>query len=354
MVACLVLFIAHFSQIQSNIFHLSAILVYVTTILTGSNNYLLRAELRRLLADFEAAHGDMALEQLDGETAAYNRVQESVQSLPFLAERKMVVLQTPGANKEFAEKAAKLLEELPETTDLIIVEPKLDKRSAYYKFLKKQQGFTEFGELDENTLAKWLVSQAKERGTALSLSDAHYLIERVGSNQQVLASEVEKLCLYATGKAAGQAGGAAGGEPAKLADITRTDINNQTVAAPQSTIFNLLEAAFAGNLRRATELYTEQRALKVEPQQIIAMLAWQLHVLALIKAAGPGKTADSIASEAKISPYVVRKSAGIARTLTIARTRQLIADLVTIDERLKRESLDADDILQNYIVDLAQ
>ncbi len=311
----------------------------VIQILTGTNNFLLRAELHRLVAAFEAEHGDMALERLDGEDASYARMQEALQSLPFLAARKMVVLQAPGTNKQFAENAKTLIEELPETTDLIIVEPKLDKRLAYYKFLKKQSGFTEYNDLDEMGLAKWLVALARDKGAQLGLADAKYLVERVGNNQQTLASEIEKLSLYV---------------PEDHPDVTRTTINLLTVAAPQSTIFQLLEAAFAGNTRQAMALYGEQRALKVEPQQIIAMLAWQLHVLALVKAAGSSVSTDDIAREAKINPYVVRKSAGIARGLTIARTRQLVADLLTIDERLKRESLNADDVLQDYLIGLAE
>ncbi len=305
------------------------------TILTGTNHFQLRAAVGLIIADFEAEQGDMALERLDGETATYERIQEAVQSLPFLASRKLVVLQQPGANKQFLERAAALLSELPETTDLVIIEPKLDKRQTYYKFLKKQKAFREFAELDENSLAKWLVTEASSKGAELSLADAHYLAERTAGNQQTLASEIEKLSLYTK-------------------TINRTVINQLTAAAPQSSIFQLLEAIFAGNLRRGMELYREQRALKVEPQQIIAMLTWQLHVLALVKAAGHGRTPESIAADAKINPYVVRKSESIARDLTVARLRQMIAELVTIDERLKRESVDADNMLLEYLVNLSR
>ena len=309
-------------------------------ILTGANNYALRAKLHELVSKFVAEHGDdMALERLDGDEASYERMQEAMQSLPFLADRKMVVLQVPSSNKQFTEKAADLLKELPDTTDLIIVEPKLDKRLAYYKLLKKQPGFTEFSELDEMGLSKWLVTQAKEKGASLNLADARYLVERVGTNQQMLAGEIEKLSLRTLGG---------------RQEINRADINELTVATPQSTIFQLLEAAFAGNIRRALDIYGEQRALKVEPIQIIAMLGWQLHVLALVKAAGSSRTPDAIAREAKLNPYVVKKSAGIARGLTVARTRQLIHDLVVIDERLKRESLNADDVLLDYLVRLSK
>jgi DNA polymerase-3 subunit delta len=315
----------------------------VITILTGSNNFALRAGQHKLVGDFVAAHDDMALERLDGEEASYERIQEALQSLPFLADKKMVVLQSPGANKQFAENAEKLLTELPETTDLIIIEPKLDKRGVYYKFLKKQPGFQEFNELDERGLAQWLVRTAKEKGVAMSASDASYLVSRVGANQQTLSNEIEKLSLRAAGGSDDTPGSG---------KIDRATIDALTATTPQSTIFQLLEAAFAGNTRRALELYAEQRALKVEPQQIIAMLAWQLHVLALVKTAGD-KTPDEIARDAKLSPYVVRKSAGIARRLSLADTKRLVDDLLTIDERLKREPLNADDALLNYLITIS-
>jgi DNA polymerase-3 subunit delta len=306
----------------------------VITILTGSNSFGLRQELQRLVRGFVAEQGDMALERLDGDDAEYNRMQEALQSLPFLADKKMVVLQAPGSNKQFAEKVEGLLKELPETTDLIIVEPKLDKRGTYYKFLKKQKGFQEFGELDERGLSKWLIEVAREKGATMAPADANYLISRVGTNQQNLAQEIEKLSLYQS-------------------TINRNVIDELTAATPQSTIFQLLEAAFAGNNRRALALYGEQRALKVEPQQIIAMLAWQLHVLALIKTA-KNKTPDEIARDATISPYVVRKSSGIARTLSLAQTKKLISGLLVIDKRLKSESLNADDMMLNYLTTLQQ
>jgi len=306
-------------------------MVPMVTILSGSNDYALQAELKRLVTAFLEEHGDMALERLDGEEVEYERLQEALQSLPFLAARKLVALHIPGANKKFAENIEKLLAGLPETTDLIIVEPKLDKRSAYYKFLKKQKGFQEFGELDEAGLARWLVGEAKARGVTLAPADANYLVSRVGANQQALASEIEKLSLYGS-------------------TINRGVIDELTAATPQSTIFQLLEAAFAGNSALMLKLYGEQRALKVEPQQIIAMLAWQLHVLAFVKTAGQGKTPDEIARDARLSPYVVRKTAGIARRLTLAETKRLVHDLLIIDERLKREPLNADDALLHYLM----
>ena len=301
--------------------------------LAGTNTFLLKRELDAVVAAFLMEHGDLALERIDGQEAELAKIQEAITSLPFLASKKMVVLRAPSANKEFAEKIVQLLGNVSESIDVIIVEPKVDKRSTYYKFLKSKTAFQEFNELDQYALANWLVDTAKKQSGTLSSQDANYLVERVGTNQQALSNELEKLLLYSS-------------------TVTRQVIDDLTESAPQSTIFQLLEAVFAGNLHRALELYDEQRALKVEPAQIIAMIAWQLHVLAIIKAAGQ-QSADAIAKEAKLSPYVIRKSQGIARRLTLVKLKALIADLLLIDMRMKREAIDADEALQNYLLKLA-
>ncbi len=302
------------------------------TVLTGDNSFMLQAELHRLVADFVADHTDIALEQLDGEEAAFDRLREALQSLPFLASKKLVVLRTPSANKQFLEAAESLLNDLPETTDVILVEPKLDKRTSYYKFLKKQPSFKEFNALDTYGLSKWLVAYAAEQGGSLGAKDAAYLVERVGANQQLLSNELAKLLNYDK-------------------NITHDTIDLLTERTPQSTIFELLDAAIAGQHKRALELYHEQRAMKVEPQQILALLGWQLHAMALVKTAGE-RDATAITREAKLNPFVVRKTQGVVRRMTLAELKKLIQNTLELDIRLKSEPIDADEALQNLIISL--
>jgi len=300
------------------------------TVLSGENSYLLQAELRRSIADFVAEHTDMGLERLDGEEVSYDRMREALESLPFLASKKLIVLKRPSTNKEFAEKAIDLLGNVAETTDVIIVEPKPDKRTSYYKFLKKSADVKDFPQMDENSLSSWLSGQAKEQGGALSFVDARYLVERVGTNQQLLHNELAKLLNY---------------DP----KISRHTIDILTDKTPQSTIFELLDAAMSGNAKRALSLYEEQRSMKVEPQQIIAMLGWQLHALALVKVS-EGRDASTIAKEAKINPFVVRKTQGLARQMSLSQIKKLIHNTLMLDVRLKSEPIDADEALQNLLL----
>lgn len=305
----------------------------MTITLSGENSFGWQRELRALSDAFIADNSDLGLERIDGEEASIDQIRESLTGLPFLVNKKLIILRTPSKNKQFAEQAEQLLSEVPETTDVIVIEPKLDKRLSYYKFLKSKTDFREFPELDQHGLANWLVITAKEQGGSLSNVDARYLVERVGANQQLLNNELDKLMLYDK-------------------KVTRQAIDLLTEPTPQSTIFQLLEVAFAGQAQRTQELYKEQRALKVEPPQIIAMLAWQLHVLAIIKTAGE-RSIDGIAKEARLNPFVLRKSQAIARSLSLGQLKTLINDLLSIDARSKRSNLDSDEALQLYLLKLS-
>ena len=301
--------------------------------LTGPNSFGLQTRLHQLTDDFIYQYGELGVERIDGQEAELARMTESLYSLPFLSARKLIILRAASSNKQFSEQAPEILKSLPETNQVIIIESKLDKRLGYYKYLKQATSFEEFPELDQNGLTRWLTDTAKAQKGSISQSDAYYLVQRIGPDQQMLSSELDKLMLY---------------KP----EVSRETINLLTDATPQSTIFELLESAFAGNIKKCLQLYEEQRALKVEPQQIIAMLAWQLHILAVIKTAGE-RSDEVIAKEAKISPFVVRKSQSIANKITLSRLKQLVADLLRLDQHIKSISIDADEALQHYLLKLA-
>lgn len=301
---------------------------------TGANDFARTQALQTRVAAFVAEHGDFAVEKLDGESASPEQMRASVESLPFLTARKLVVLREPGKQKAFAENIGDILKAVSESTEVIIVEPKLDKRLVYYKTLKKDTQFQEFTPLDAGGLAKWAAAYAKERGGTLSATDAKLIVDRMGTNQQAMQLELDKLLAYNV-------------------SVTKQTIELLTDRMPQSTVFELLDAAFAGNLARTMRLYKEQRELKVEPQAIIAMLAWQLHILAVVKTAG-SKPADEVAKAAKLNPFVVRKTQTLARKVTLPQLKMLVAELLTLDTRLKRTTTDADDAVQLYLIKLTQ
>ncbi|MDB5183282.1 MAG: polymerase subunit delta [Candidatus Saccharibacteria bacterium] len=302
----------------------------MTLVLTGTNGFALKAELRKITTKFVVDYGDFGLERIEAGEIELGRLLENVASLPFLAPRRMIILSDPSANKSINEHIDDLLSAVADTTDLIMVEAKFDKRLSLYKTLKKKASVKEFAELDERALPKWLNEEAKTRGGGLTLADATYLVQRVGTNQMALHNELDKLLIY---------------QPV----ITRATIDLLTEQQPQSTVFDLLEAAFSGKTKKALEIYQEQRKQQVEPQAIMGMLAWQMHILAVVKAnekLGP----DGIASAAKLNPFVVRKTMYLTSSQSLRDIKDLVKRVLDLDIRLKSEAIDADDAIQHLLL----
>ncbi len=300
--------------------------------LTGENDFARASELKALVDKFVNENGELALERIDGEESEFARVSEALTSLPFLASKKLVVFKNPSASREFLEGYEQLLKNLPETTDLILAEAKLDKRTNLYKYLKKSSDWREFNNLDASALTSWLAKEAKASGGEINASDAKFLVERVGEDQQKLSSELTKLLAF---------------DP----KITKENIEKLVAPTLQSKIFDLLDAAFSGNKKRALKIYAEQRQLGEEPQKIIGLLAWQLHLLALAKAAG-NKSQFDIASDAKVSPYSLKNALVLAKRLELADIKRYVSDLLALDRQLKSTTLDADEALKTYLLEL--
>lgn len=300
--------------------------------LAGNNQLELSRRLAELVEKFASEHGELAIERFDGEEADAQVIIDAVASLPFLAPRKLVVIRSLSANKQAAEAIEQIISSASESTDIIFYEPLTDKRTVFYKTLKAKTELEEINEIDTRQLPDWLVSQAKKQGGNLGLTDARYLMERVGANQQMLASELEKLITF---------------EP----NISRASIDLLTENTPQAKIFDLLDAAFTGNKKRALIAYVEQRAQKVEPQEIIAMLAWQLRLVTLAKL-GKGKAAGEISQASGTGTFPIEKAQNLAGKISQVRLTEIVTEAEKIDRLGKTKSIDLDEALKSYITTL--
>jgi DNA polymerase III delta subunit len=298
--------------------------------IVGDNTFERRHAIKARVQAFVAEYGDFALERLQGDEATFEQLQAAVTSMSFLAVRKLVVIQKYSANKEFTEALPTLISQIPETTDILLDESKLDKRTTFYKWAKSHTTFEDFVPLDDQRLATWLVAYAKEQHATFARADAAFIIQRIGNDQQRLAHEIDKLALL-------------GGT------ITRERIIDMTEQTPQSKVFDLLDAAFSGDSTRALVLYDDQRAQRVEPQEILAMIGWQLRQIAFVKTAG----SHDIVREAKMSPYGATKAGRIANSMSMPHLKQLVHELATLDARSKRSSIDLGLALQSYIIHIS-
>ncbi len=293
---------------------------------------MLQQRLNELTEKFAAKYGEFALERIDGEEVEPQVIIDSLKSLPFLASRKMIVLRSLGKNKLASGQIEQIISSISKELDVIFYEPSADKRTSFYKTLKKHTEFEEHNELDSRQLAQWLSSEAQRRGGQLALSDASYLVEKVGQDQMLLASELQKLLIYDH-------------------QITRENIDLLVEPTPQGKIFELLEAAFSGRQAAALRLYDEQRAQKVEPQAILALVSWQLQLLALVKAGG-NRPASKIAKDSGKSEFPLVKASRLAAKITDEKLKLMVEWALEIDWQGKTTALDMDEALKNYLISL--
>ncbi len=304
------------------------------TVAAGPNTYMRDALVADMVTAYKTRHGDLNFELLDGSEATHEAIIAACTTLPFLADARMVVVKQFTACKQLLEAVeafVAVVHALP--TDVLLIDDKLDKRTSWYKVLQKQTKLHDFQPLDARGVEQWLVAEASSRGGKISSADARLLIARVGEDQQLLSHELSKLLTY---------------NPA----ITKQTIELLCDPLPQSTIFMMVEALFSGDIQKALLLYDDQRHQRVEPQAIMGMVVWQMHMVALAKTAG-SRSAQEIAKQAGVSPFALQKSQGLASRLSLRDIKRLFAYLTEADLRTKTESVDADRLMQTALIHIA-
>jgi DNA polymerase III delta subunit len=148
-----------------------------------------------------------------------------------------------------------------------------------------------------------------------------------------LVSEVDKLLTYCP-------------------TISKSSIDNLVEPGIESNTFELAAAVFARNDRaKALRIYQEQRDLRVEPVMIIGSLAWQLHLLALIKTATENSSAEEIAEGSGFSVYAISKAMQLGSSISYRHLVTAIDKLALIDSKSKSvNGYNTDDALRYYLV----
>jgi len=301
----------------------------MVTTLTGSNYYSLRKRFDELISEFVKKHGELALERIEAEQASPQDIIDTISNLPFLVSEKLVVIRDLGSNAKAATQLEQIISSAGDTTSVIIYDPTIDKRTAYFKELKRLTKLEEFVELDSRTLVAWVLEETKNQGGEITRNDANLLVERLGPNQTLIANELNKLITF---------------NP----EISQASIELLTEPTLQSRVFDLLDAAFDGNKESALRLYDEQRAQKVEAQAILALITWQLNILAIAKF-GAGKQPAVMAKDFNLSPYPLAKASRLTRRLSEPKLKMLVTDAFEIDLKSKTKSIDLDEALKTYI-----
>lgn len=297
----------------------------------GSNWFSLRQEVDSLTNNFMAKNGSLNIEKFDCADKEKSELIASIQSVSLFSEQKLIIVENLFIYKEITEDLNKFLDSIDDTVTFVIVEKTIDKRSSYYKNLKKLPNFKEFNELEGISLENWIKKYVSTKGGDITGSNTRLLIDRVGTNQTFIERELTKLLAYNK-------------------DISKQNIELLTDQTPNSKIFDLVDNVFAGREGKALEIYDDQRAQSVEPQAILGMLIWQMHLVATCVATN--KSTAEIASSTGLNAFTLGKASKIADRMGKAKVNYFIDLLADIELSSKTKTYNLDDALKLAIVSL--
>jgi DNA polymerase III subunit delta len=301
-------------------------------VLTGSNTYTLQKSLKQFVADFVEKYGE-SIERFDGsEMESTDNVLDAVRSVSFLDPRKLVIVRDFSQSKALNEIIESIVAQTAESTDLLLVDPKLDKRTAVYKYLQKNCDVRRFDTVQGYELEKWFSAEAKSKNIKISNTNVAEIVGRVGLNQQQLAQELSKLTLVE-------------------GEITKAVIDDLIEPNPQSKVFDMLEALFSGDMAKAYELYKDQRSQGEEPQKLLAMITWQLQQLTLAVFA-PSQSVEALTASG-MSSYSAQKALHLAKKISKKDLKFYITELAEIDVQSKTNA-DIESALNVYFSEVTE
>lgn len=302
----------------------------VITTIYGPNSYLREAKLASIVGGYLPEE----ITKLDAQKIEPAELMELLKARSLFVSKRLVVISDLTKNNLLVQQFEELFRSLSEDVSVVLLEHNIDKRTKLYRLLKNHTEMKECGQLSRDDLVAWLITQAKKYDGNLDRDSAYYLVERVGSNQLQLNSELEKLIIF---------------DPI----VTKSTINQMVERTPQESIFALIDITSKGDSRKALSSYRELRRANSDPYYVMSMIIWQLHNMLVIKAAG-SRNSQAIATETGMSPYVVQKTAALVSTIDLKDIKQMIKVATKADMRLKRTSTDTDSVIEQLLLEITK
>ena len=283
-------------------------------LLCGEQAYL-RLQNRDKLVKALLGDGDaMNLSRYSGSDLSARDVIDMAQTLPFFADRRVVVIENSGllnpksaarsvtgsktaaALAEEADRIADFVPQIPDTAAIVLVEENTDKRGRLYKTIAKSQKdgtglILECTTPEEDDLRAWTSGIFRRSGFTIGGRTLALFLSYAGEDMMNIAGEAEKLCCYCLGQR----------------EITEQAVKAVCSPRIRDRIFDMIEAIALRDRKKALGIYMDLCALRTAPQVILTLMRRQFGQLVKIRELS-GKLPDSeIARQVGLPPFVVTK-----------------------------------------------
>ncbi len=299
--------------------------------------------------------------EIDGRKASLGEIQNAADALPFMSERRLVVVRgmagrcnaagaEKGDKKALADGLTAYLARLPGTTRLILWEGRLDANNAILKWavrwLSEQLAPQELGLVRTFEAPKgaavpeWLARRASAKGGVIEPAAARALADALTREGEVDArladSELEKLLVHA------------GDRP-----VSARDVALLVTSVSLDSIFAFVDDLGRGHGQAAMQRLRQFIGAGEHPLRILTMVVRQFRLIALARAVlDDGPAAGTLESRLGVQPFIARKIGEQARRYSAAATAWWLTRLAQLETAVKTGQLDGELALELFVAEV--
>lgn len=308
-------------------------------LLYGEENYLKRQYRDKLKHALVAEGDNMNFGAFEGKNVNPKELIDLAETLPFFAEKRLLLVENSGFFKNSAEELAEYMKSIPETTCFVFVEDEVDKRSKLYKAVKNAGSVVEFPRQKEELLVRWITGRIRRENKNITNQAMQLFLSMTGSDMENIDKELEKLLCYCMDKD--------GIYPEDVEAVCTGQINNR--------IFDMVNAIAAKDQKQALKLYYDLIELKEPPMRILFLIARQFQILFQVKTMrAQGLDQSVIATKAGIPPFAVSRNIKQASGFRVEQLEQAITDAVEAEADIKMGRMSDQLAVELFIVNYSR
>jgi len=191
------------------------------------------------------------------------------------------------------------------------------------------------GRLDPPQIPGWIRTRAGQAGVTLAPDALGALAAAVGTDSERIDHELRKLGSFAAGALVGAA-----------------DVRALVSGAIETDVFELTQAVVRRDHHTAVTQLERLLGDGQAPQQIIALLLWQMRVLLFATAMRTAQDAERMAKAIRSSPYALQKAQAFAQRVTRADITRAYETIYATDLAIKTGRTDERTAMLLCILDL--
>jgi DNA polymerase-3 subunit delta len=312
----------------------------------GNDEFAITRKLKEFESEFtDPTSAEMNTARLDARSTEENDLNNAVNSMPFLAKRRLVLLANPSSkynNPSARKKFLEFIEKSPETTRVVMyesVEPRDVEKHWLGKWAEKNNKLVQtkafmLPRLKE--MAGWIINETKNQGGQIEPRAAEMLKDMVGVDTRQAGMEISKLLAYVNW----------------ARQIKVEDVEAVCIVTSQQSVFDFVDALANGNGKSAQHLL--HRLLETEDEfSLWGMVVRQFRLLIQAREILDGRgTQNDVARALGVHPFVAEKTTQQAARFSIESLENIYHRLLKIDEWVKTSPVTLDLSLDTLVVEL--